>query len=308
MLKNPLYLLTIVEEGNLSRAAQKLYLTQPALSKYIARLEEELGVRLFYHNLSPMKLTPAGAHYLEYIQKALQMETQFKHTLTEMSNGQAGELSIGLTSWLGTYILPAVLPKFIADYPDVEINILEEKSSLLISALEKKQIDFFITYPFNLEKYHQYTCDIIFYEHILLIGNKSYVESLGLPVKSGGDDDRHPSLNLTLLKNANFILSPPSHNINLLTENLFQKYNLFPSKVMYIGNIMTVVSLVETLNYFAFIPESAYKGGLLSDNIQMFCVDSPALQWPLAVFYKKDILLSHVSRAFISTLKSREVL
>lgn len=308
MLKNPLYFLTIVEEGNLSLAAQKLYLTQPALSKYIARLEEELEVELFYHHSSPLKLTPAGAHYLEYIQKALHLEQQFKHTLSEMNNGPAGELSIGLTAWLGTYILPAVLPAFTKKYPDVELNIFEEKSSHLLNALEKNTIDFYITYFFNLEKYSQYTCDIIFYEHILLIANKAYVNSLNLMEKSEWKDGPYPYLNLSLLKNENFILSPPGHNMYALTENLFQKYNVYPAKVMHIGNLMTLVSLVETLNYFSFIPESAYKGGLLSDNIQMFSVDIPALQWPLAVFYKKDALLSPASRAFIGELKSRDIL
>lgn len=308
MLKNPLYFLTIVEEGNLSLAAQKLFLTQPALSKYIARLEEELGVELFYHHSSPLKLTPAGAHYLEYIRKAVHLEQQFKHTLAEMDNGPAGELSIGLTSWLGTYILPSILPKFMKEYPDVEIRILEGKSSSLLNALEKNQIDFYITYPFNLEKHSQYTCDIIFYEHILLIGNKSYVESLHLMEKSEAGGGPYPYLNLSLLKNENFILSPPGHNIFFLTENLFQKYHVFPSKVMHIGNIMTLVSLVNALNYFSFIPESAYKGGLLSDNIQKFTVDAPALQWPLAVFYKKDALLSPAAKAFIGELKSRDIL
>lgn len=308
MLKNPLYFLTIVEEGNLSLAAQKLFLTQPALSKYIARLEEELGVELFYHHSSPLKLTPAGAHYLEYIQKAVHLEHQFKHTLAEMNSGPAGELSIGLTSWLGTYILPAILPKFMKEYPDVEIRILEGKSSSLLNAMEKNQIDFYITYPFNLEKHSQYTCDIIFYEHILLIGNQSYVDSLNLMDKADLNNGPYPYLNLSLLKNEKFILSPSGHNIYFLTENLFQKYSVFPSKVMHIGNIMTLVSLVNALDYFSFIPESVYKAGLLPASIQKFTVDTPALQWPLAVFYKKDALLSPASKAFISELKSREVL
>lgn len=308
MLKNPLYFLTIVEEGSLSLAAQKLFLTQPALSKYIARLEKELGVELFYHHSSPLKLTPAGTHYLEYIRKAVHLEQQFKHTLDEMNSGQAGELSIGLTSWLGTYILPAILPKFIKEYPNVEINILEGKSSSLLNALEKNQIDFYITYPFNLEKHSQFTCDIIFYEHILLIGNQSYVDSLHLMEKTSSDSGPHPYLNLSLLKNENFILSPSGHNIYFLTENLFQKYNICPSKIMHIGNIMTLVSLVNTLDYFSFIPESVYKAGLLSDTIRKFTVDTPALQWPLAVFYKKEALLSPAAQAFIGELKSRKIL
>ena len=134
------------------------------------------------------------------------------------------------------------------------------------------------------------------------------MDSLNLMDKADLNNGPYPYLNLSLLKNEKFILSPSGHNIYFLTENLFQKYSVFPSKVMHIGNIMTLVSLVNALDYFSFIPESVYKAGLLPASIQKFTVDTPALQWPLAVFYKKDALLSPASKAFISELKSREVL
>lgn len=63
MFKNSLYFLTIVEEKNLSRAAEKLHLTQPALTKYLNRLEKRLGAELFDHHCSPLRLTAAGQHY-----------------------------------------------------------------------------------------------------------------------------------------------------------------------------------------------------------------------------------------------------
>lgn len=71
------YFLTIIEEGSLSKAAQKLYLSQPSLSQYVKRMEKRLGVELFDHNSSPLKLTYSGERYYEFLLEEQKMRKKF---------------------------------------------------------------------------------------------------------------------------------------------------------------------------------------------------------------------------------------
>ena len=86
-IKNPEYFITTVREGSISKAAEKLYLSQPYLSQCIARTEKELGVKLFDRSHMPLKLTEAGKIYMRYLESVGGLTGQFEEQLGELSDG-----------------------------------------------------------------------------------------------------------------------------------------------------------------------------------------------------------------------------
>lgn len=86
-IKNPEYFITTVREGSISKAAEKLYLSQPYLSQCIARTEKELGVKLFDRSHMPLKLTEAGKIYMRYLESVGVLTGQFEEQLGELKNG-----------------------------------------------------------------------------------------------------------------------------------------------------------------------------------------------------------------------------
>ena len=82
-IKNPEYFITTVREGSISKAAEKLYLSQPYLSQCIARTEKELGVKLFDRSHMPLKLTEAGKIYMRYLESVGVLTGQFEEQLGE---------------------------------------------------------------------------------------------------------------------------------------------------------------------------------------------------------------------------------
>ena len=84
------YFLTIAECGSISRAAQKLYLTQPALSGSLKRLEESLGVLLFSRDASPLQLTQAGELYYRYVRENRERERTLRQALGRLERGKGG--------------------------------------------------------------------------------------------------------------------------------------------------------------------------------------------------------------------------
>ena len=115
--KTDFYFLTIAEEGNLNTAAQKLYVSQPSLSKYIQRLEHQLGTKLFDRSCSPMKLNEAGNLYLRHLMDSMEQEKQLLDQLQEIDGEIRGTLRLGippfwamLSSKSASYLCESISP------------------------------------------------------------------------------------------------------------------------------------------------------------------------------------------------------
>ena len=93
-IKNPEYFITTVREGSISKAAEKLYLSQPYLSQCIARTEKELGVKLFDRSHMPLKLTEAGKIYMRYLESVGVLTGQFEEQLGELKTGRSRTLNV----------------------------------------------------------------------------------------------------------------------------------------------------------------------------------------------------------------------
>jgi DNA-binding transcriptional LysR family regulator len=113
----------VAESGSFSRAAEQLHLTQPAVSKRIAALEQRLGRPLFDRVARRITLTDAGRALLPYARGALQCIEDGRRALSHLADHVSGRLSIGISHHIGLHHLPPVLKRFAAEYPDVDLDI-----------------------------------------------------------------------------------------------------------------------------------------------------------------------------------------
>ena len=110
-VKNPEYFLTIAKERSISRAAERLYLSQPYLSQYLAKLEANLGVMLLDRSHSPLRLTPAGEVFHAYLERQDYLDRQLVSDLRDLQNKKRPMLHIGVSPWRGSVLLPDILPR-----------------------------------------------------------------------------------------------------------------------------------------------------------------------------------------------------
>lgn len=106
------YVLMLAQEKNMTKAAEKLYISQPTLTKYINRLEEELGVRLFDRSVQPIQVTRAGITFIEEMKKIQNRELMLKAKLLEMSR-EKSTIRVGVAPVRGEYILPSAICRFL---------------------------------------------------------------------------------------------------------------------------------------------------------------------------------------------------
>ena len=136
-----IYIETVWQKGSFSKAAQALYLTQPALSLAIQKVENEIGMPLFDRSKKPLALTEAGQIYLDHIRQVKALEEERKNRLYDITSMQRGLIRIGATSYLISHILPPVLQMFHQKYPKIRLQIWEAGSFELREMLIEQQLD-----------------------------------------------------------------------------------------------------------------------------------------------------------------------
>ena len=123
------YIYQVWLQGSFSKAAEALFITQPALSIAIRKVEKEIGAAIFNRGTRPLTLTHVGRLYLDHIKKELLLEQELKQQLDDLHGLKAGELQIGGTNYMNAYLLPSYITTFTEKYPGIHITMTETSSA-----------------------------------------------------------------------------------------------------------------------------------------------------------------------------------
>lgn len=125
---------------NFSRAAEELFLTQPAITQQIKALEEECGVSLFDRSGGRITLTPSGQALLPYAEKMKALSDEAYTAVANASGKQAGQLGLGASQTIGQYVLPKLVAGFLSENPRVSISARSGNTDQILEALVERQI------------------------------------------------------------------------------------------------------------------------------------------------------------------------
>ena len=140
--RHMMYILAIAEEGSISKAAAKHFISQPSLSQLLLNTENNLGVKLFDRQPRAIKLTFAGECYIEAAREIMQASRRLAQQINEISESRFGKLIVGITPNRAQYILPSVLPVFKKEYPNIELEIVvKQHAEELYNMLKRMKLD-----------------------------------------------------------------------------------------------------------------------------------------------------------------------
>lgn len=140
-LNNANYILTILQEGSFSAAAQKLYISQPALSQTVKKVEKSLGTQIFTRIGNRLKLTYAGERYVQTARQILALENNLQNEINEINKENCGLLRFGIPIQMSYIVIPDILREFQKKYPKVVLHIEEKGSSALIQMVADGELD-----------------------------------------------------------------------------------------------------------------------------------------------------------------------
>ncbi len=294
------YVITVAEMQSISRAARELYISQPALTKYINKLEEDLGVKLFYRNVIPITLTYAGEIFVSEAKKILDIKNRLDKELEEICEMKKGRLSIGVSASRGETWLPAMLPVFKKRYPGIELKIIEGSHMYLEDHIIKGMIDIILTtLPFYSDEIDY---QILTEEKIVLIAPAEH------PLVSNVDLSQNSLDNLIYiepqnLNGQNFLNLTQGQGISRLVSSIFDKYDIKPKTILETQSLDTAFKLAARGMGLAFVSDICVED-YFPDYLPALCtIGMEPLTRNSIAGYKKGEMLSPAAKAFIDVAK-----
>ena len=131
----------VAKEKNFTKAAEILYLSQPSLSKQIKTLEKNLDILLINRENNKISLTENGKVFLQYSERILALCEESCRALIDLKNGDRGNLTVGASQTIGTYLMPRVLALFAQNYPQIDLKVQVNSTGIIAKNIKNREID-----------------------------------------------------------------------------------------------------------------------------------------------------------------------
>lgn len=246
------YIYQVYQDGSFSKASENLYLTQPALSIAIQKIEASIGMAIFDRSKRPLKLTQAGEIYIQTIKKMQELEYDLEQQISDIQNLNTGSIRLGGSHYINSYILPKILSGFFSEYPGIRLEIVEESSDILSNMLADRKID--LTFSCNsafMKNFERYE---VFYDHILLAVPKNHPVNQTASYASLTPSDiinkKHleqscPIVPLEHFRDLEYILLTPGNNLYDRGLKFFQEAGFEPNIKLQLSQLATAYHLAE---------------------------------------------------------------
>jgi len=287
------YFLEIVKQRNMNKAAEALYVSQPSISQYLSRLEQDLGTPLFHRQKGNMTLTPAGKLYKEYAENVIGLEINLKRSITALA--EVRSIRVGINSIWCNILMATITPQFKAAYPGIAIEISEGNHKLLKRMVADDEVDMAVIATDTLDALKNDN-ELLRYEEIVFaVSNQNpYFEHNPEPL------DKLDIVNLVRsFAHDDFILTKESSSFRGQVDQMFRQCSFTPNIVCETSNIDTVRSMISHNIGVGFIPSSCALPGY---DITYFSL-IPRLLRINGIIYGKNLAFTEAEKYLIHLIK-----
>lgn len=263
-VKNLRYIIQIAERKNITKAAGDLFISQSSLSQALSKLEQELGVPLFYRVRGELVMTPAGQLYVEAAQKVVEIQKQLYRDIESLS--QRGRITVGVSSNFGMRMVSEIVPWFKQQHPGYSVEITELGVPALVEMIQNEQLDLGLTALCDVKQVEA-KVEILRREEVLLAVSRKHPmasRSCHLPVS-------WPLLK-ELCEDTPFVLGKQGSTLRDLADKVFQEVDMHPDICCESNNMITQRSMVAPNAAAAFMAESC---GVDSEHIAYYHLAPP---------------------------------
>ncbi|MDA8083212.1 MAG: LysR family transcriptional regulator [Nitrospiraceae bacterium] len=284
------YFVKVAGTRSISRAAEELLLTQPAVSKQIRALEEELGAKLFDRIGKKVLLTRAGENLYERAGQILRSVRDAETAVRDMSGDCSGELVVGTSDHIGLHRLPDVLKKYISLFPKVDLKLRCHRSETILDMVQTNRVDLgVITLP-------GVTAGMI--RRVIWRDPMSLVFPKDHPLGQMG------AIRLRDAASCSMILPESGTATRIMINAAFARKNLSPNVSMEVAYIETIKVLVKVGLGISILPDRAVDEEVKSGVLIRTPLQDAQLSRDLGVLHLKDKFLSRPAIEFLKLLET----
>lgn len=282
------YFVQVAKDNSFTVAARNLHLSQPALSKMIKKLEEDLGVQLFDRSEHKMTLTDTGEKLFEEGQKLLLEMDSITEAIQDTKNLRTGNVSVGIPPVIGTSYFPPLIANFRQDYPGINLSIIENGAVTVYEMVEKGFVDLGLVILPELSDRIEYI-PVTEDEVVLIVHND---HPLAEKEKVTFEDLKDESF---ALLNETFLLH--HHVIKACREAGFEPNVYFKSSQW------DFLTELVCLNQGVSILPRPILARFNSKSIKQIPIDHPEMKWRIAIILKKNRYISFAAKKFIEYIR-----
>ncbi|MFJ8247566.1 LysR substrate-binding domain-containing protein [Peribacillus asahii] len=284
------YMIQIAEESNITKAAEKLFITQSALNQQLLKLEKELGTQLFVRSRSNWHLTQVGKIYVENARQIIRIKKETYNRINDLIDIKKGKLVIGLTPERGTEMFANIYPIFYKKYPDIKIEPIEMPVKRQQYEISQGNLDIgFLTLQ-NSQKTNDHHIHLCSEEIILGVPHTHPLAHLG-----GKLGETLPKISLKRFEQDFFSVMQKGSTLREIYDALLMEEKLSPPILLETRSCENLHRMVEEGICCSVFPITYAKRG---SNVSYFSILQNPM-WELSASYKRDSYLSNIAKDLI---------
>ena len=284
----------IATEQNFTKAAEILYLSQPSLSKQIKKLEKNLDVFLISREKNKILLTENGKIFLQYAERILALCEESCRALIDLKNGDRGNLTVGASQTIGTYLMPRVLALFAQNYPQIDLKVQVNSTRFIANSVLAHEIDIAVVggeIPNELKK--NLTIKDFVEDELTLIISKSHPFA------------KKKKINKENLYYLNFITLNSNSTIRKFLDNILIQNGIETKQlkiVMEFNSIEGIKTAVSLGLGAAFVSSSAIEKEIELETIEVIRIDNIRITRKLSIISDSECYKSKAFELFYNEL------
>lgn len=300
------YVYEVYKERSFSNAARNLYISQPALSGMIKKIEKNIGMPLFDRSTTPIQLTECGKKYIKTAEKIMSLEDEFAYYVGKLDELKTGRLTVGSTYLFSSFVLPKYIKKFKASYPDVKVSLFEGNSNLLEKKLANGELDFVVdNYLLDEKVYDRIS---MMKERLLLAVPASFssnrrASTYQLTVNDIINDvhlnPSFPAVPLKKFQDEPFMVMRQNNDTGDRVEAICKRANISLNVTLKLNQLMTVYHLLKFELGASFVSDTIVKCFPSNDTVLYYKLDDLAAVRDVYLFYRRNRYLTRSMEEFM---------
>lgn len=286
----------VASEKSFTKAAKILYVSQPSLSKQIKILENRLGIILLNRENSTISLTEGGRVFLQYSERILALCEESCRALNDVKNGDRGNLTVGASQTIGTYLMPRVLALFAQNYPQINIKVQVDSTRVVAKNVVNREIDIAVVggdVPNELKK--NLDIENFVEDELILIVPKSHPFARKKNKKINKDDLYH----------LNFITLNSSSTIRKFIDNILIQNDIETKQfniIMQLNSIEGIKTAVSLGLGAAFVSSSAIEKEMKLKTVEIITIENIRITRRLSIITNRQCYKSKALEFFHNEL------
>lgn len=304
------YVLAVAELQSFSKAAERLYVTQPSLSQYIQKLENQLGMQLFDRSVTPVRLTEAGHAFVEYAEQMQSLETTLQNRLADIRDVRAGSLKIGASSFRASCLLAQSVAEYRRCFEEISVTIAEGEPAELAEQIRCNELDVLIgTGSFDRRIFHT---EALATERLYLAvpQDSPLCEALRDCLLTAEDIRTHsmktlsaPPVPFSSLSDETFVFCDSGEYAEDRLRPWLSECGLTPRSALRVHTLETLFSFVNAGFGIGFVPDSMIRFGNYARQPFYCAVDAPQAETRILLISRRSGYFSRAAQEYCLLLR-----